>query len=146
MITNPSTNTGEIWHLGLDMTAQIPTAFGVPVFDSSGLTIPVNANDFKPFDQVLADRQPMLLPAGTRVLPFGQLVPNGWTGGLRRDGFGSFYSDDQVNNLHPGSSRGGFALISGGMPTIRKMQVKPYWEFISPGDATPQEEQAAINI
>ena len=37
-------------------------------------------------------------------------------------------------------------VISGGMPTMRKMQVKPFWIFTSPGDATPEEEQAAIEI
>jgi hypothetical protein len=144
-VSNPAANTGQIWHIGVDITTQIPRAF-VPAFDSSGLTIPVNAVAFKPFDQELADVQPLLLPAGTNVIPFGQRVPIGWTGGLTRDGFGSFFSDARANRISPGSSLGGFELISRGMPTIHQMEVEPYWIFVSPGDATPEEEQAAIEI
>src|SRR2546425_8133129 len=34
MVANPRANTGEIWHLGLDIRPQIP-----PTLGSSGLTI-----------------------------------------------------------------------------------------------------------
>lgn len=145
-VSSPGVNTGEIWHLGLDMTTNIRPTSGIPAFDPTGLTIPVGASGLKPFDQVLADRQPMLLTVGTSVIPFGQRVPAGWTGGLRRDGFGSFYSDARIYRITPGSSLGGFELISGGLPSIRKMEVEPFWIFVSEGDATPEDEQAAIEI
>ena len=41
IVTNPSTNTGEIWHLGLDVKSQIIA------LNSSGLTIPIGAAGFK---------------------------------------------------------------------------------------------------
>lgn len=144
-VSNPATNTGEIYYFSLDLTTQIPPSF-TPAFDASGLTIPVGDSGFKPFDQKLADMQPLLLPAGKHLIPFGQRVPSRWTGGLRRDGFASFGSRARPDRIKPGVTLGGFELISGGMPTIRKMEVEPFWIFTSPGDATPEEEQAAIAI
>src|SRR5712691_1390205 len=138
-VTNPSANTGEIWHLGLDVRTQ------TPVLGSSGLTIPIGAAGFKTFDQELADVQPLDPSAGSVVIPFGQRAPAGWAGGLRRDGFASFFSNARANRIRPGAGLGGFEIISGGVPTIRNMEVEPYWIFVSARDATPEQEQTAID-
>ncbi len=138
-VTNPRANTGEIWHLGLDVRTQ------TPVPGSSGLTIPLGGARFKSFDQELADVQPLDLSTGSAVIPFGQRVPAGWTGGLRRDGFASFFSEARANRIRPGVSLGGFEIVSGGVPTIRNMEVEPYWIFVSAAEATPEQEQTAID-
>src|SRR3989442_4407898 len=62
-VTNPSANTGEIWHLGLDVRAQT-VALG-----SSDLTIPFGGARFKSSDQELADVQPLDLSTGSAVVP-----------------------------------------------------------------------------
>jgi hypothetical protein len=139
-VTNPGANTGEIWHLGLDVTTQIPAALV-----SSGLTIPIGRGRVKTFDQELTDVRPLDLSSGSAVVPFGEIAPAGWVGGLRRDGFASFFSHARPNRIAPGASLGGFEVISGGLPTIRKMEVEPYWIFVSDADATPEQEQTVID-
>ncbi len=131
-VSNPASNTGQIWHLELDVTTNIPRAAGSPAFDSSGLTIPLLGAGLKPFDQELADLQPLALPAGTTVVPFGQRVPTGWNGGLMRAGFASFGSSAPAVRILPGQTLSGFALLGPGMPAIRKMKVRPFWTFVVP--------------
>ena len=140
-VNNPSTNTGEISDLSIDVTTLIPKAF-VPAFDSSGLTVPVGG-DLIPFDEKLAKLQPLSLPAGTNVVPFGQRVPAGWDGGLGVDGQAAFSSRTGTPNIAPGTSLGGFELISRGMPTIRKMQVVPFWVFLVDNVEAVAPEQEA---
>ena len=144
-VTNPSSNTGEIRHLALDVTTRIPRS-GVPAFDSSGLTMPRGAAGLVPFDEKLADLEPLSVPAGTSVIPFGQLAPSDWAGGLRLDGFAGFSTLTKAARILPGMGLGGFELISRGMPTILEMQIKPFWLFTSPGDPTPEEIEQATEI
>jgi hypothetical protein len=144
-IANPSSNTGQIWNVLVEVTTTIPRAFGVPAFESSGLTIPTGVSLFT-FDEELAKLQPMALPAGTTVIPFGQRVPAGWDGGLYRAGLASFSSGAPSSNIMQGKSLGGFELISRGMPTIRKIQVRPKWVLIVEGEATDDEKRAAGEI
>ncbi|MGH7167289.1 MAG: hypothetical protein ACREII_02030 [Nitrospiraceae bacterium] len=144
-VTNPATNTGQIWHITLDVTTQIPRALGSPAFDSSGLTIPIGPGRYT-FDRELADLQPLALPAGTTVVPFGQGVATGWDGGLSRSGLASFGSGSKAVRILPGQTLTGFELISRGMPTIRKMQVHPKWVLIVEGEATKEEKIAAGEI
>ncbi|MGH2359253.1 MAG: hypothetical protein ACRDGM_01755 [bacterium] len=147
-VSNPATNTGQIWRITVDVTTQIPPAFGVPAFDSSGLTIPRGAAGFKPFDLELESIKPLSIPAGTSVLPFGQRVPTGWAGGLEPEGFAVFFSRTGTPNITPGSSLGGFQLISRGMPTIHTIHVIPKWLLVldSEEQLTPEIEQAADQI
>ncbi|MEW6258264.1 MAG: CARDB domain-containing protein, partial [Pseudomonadota bacterium] len=109
-------------------------------------TIEIKTGKFETFDQNLADMQPMLLPIGTRVLPFGQRVPQGWLGGMRRDGFSSFSSQKRPSRINPGSSLAGLELISSGVPTFRAMEIEPDWQFISDEEATEEEEQIFAEI
>ena len=42
MVTNPSSNTGQVWLIKVDLTTKFPKAF-VPPFDSTDLTLPYGA-------------------------------------------------------------------------------------------------------
>ena len=128
-VSNPASNTGQIWDIQVDVTTQIP-----PAFDSSGLIIPKGGGtNLFSFDEVLAKRQPLDLPAGTTVVPFGQQVPTGWDGGLMRNGFAYFFSSSGPTvRILPGQTLSGFALIGPGMPMIRKMEVSPKWTYVVP--------------
>ncbi|MGH7259797.1 MAG: CARDB domain-containing protein [Nitrospiraceae bacterium] len=142
-VSNPAGNTGQIWHVEVDVTTQIPRS-SAPVFNSSGLTIPHGGIGLEPFDQELADLQPLALPAGTTVVPFGQQVSTGWNGGLMRNGFASFSSSGPAVRILPGQTLTGFALIGPGMPTIRKMEVLPFWTYVVPDvHVTNDDEEVA---
>lgn len=144
-VANPASNTGQIWNILVEVTTTIPGAVGVPAFDSSGLTIPIGVNVFT-FNEEVAKLQPMALPAGTTVIPFGQRVSVGWDGGLYRAGIASFSSGEPSHNILPGQILSGFELISRGMPTIRKMFVEPKWVLIVEGEATEEEKRTAGEI
>ncbi len=148
-VSNPAGNTGQIWDIQVDITTTIPRASGSPIFDSSGLIIPKagGVNLFS-FDEVLAKRQPLALPAGTTVVPFGQQVPTGWNGELMRNGFSSFSSSGPAVRILPGQTLSGFSLLGPGMPTIRKMRVRPFWTYVVPDVhvTDPEEEEAAAQV
>ncbi len=140
-VSNPASNTGRIWNILVDMTTTLPP--GSSVLDASGLTIPLGRNLFS-FDREIASLQPLALPAGTTLVPFGQEVPTGWNGGLRRDGTASFSTSGPAVHILPGQTLSGFALISPGMPMIRKMRVRPKWTYVVPDvHVTDPEEEAA---
>jgi len=140
-VSNPAGNTGRIWNILVDMTTTLPP--GSPVLDSSGLTIPLGRNLFS-FDREIASLRPLALPAGTTLVPFGQQVPTGWNGGLRRDGTASFSTSGPAVHILPGQTLSGFALLGPGMPMIRKMQVHPKWTYVVPDvHVTDDDEEVA---
>src|SRR5256885_3916118 len=144
-VSNPASNTGRIWNILVDMTTTLPP--GSSVLDASGLTIPLGRNLFS-FDREIASLQPLALPAGTTLVPFGQEVPTGWNGGLRRDGTASFSTSGPAVHILPGQTLSGFALISPGMPMIRKMRVRPKWTYVVPDVhvTNPVEEAKAAQV
>lgn len=140
---NPVTNTGEIWNIKIDITQN-------PRFSaqqsSFGLTIPWG-NEFIPFSDALAAREPLDLPPGVSVVPIGQLVPPGWNGGFGKDGYARFSAGSGGSKILPGETMSGFTMFSPGIPTIRAVQVIPNWVLIvEDHDAVTEEqfEQAAI--
>src|SRR3989475_10851788 len=142
-VSNPIGNTGRIWNVLVDMTTSLPRGFGSIFFDPQGLTIPLGTNLFS-FDRELASLQPLALPAGTTLVPFGQQVPTGWNGGLRRDGTASFSTSGPEVHILPGQTLSGLALVGPGMPMIRKMRVRPKWTYVVPdAHVTDPEEEAA---
>lgn len=141
--TNPPTNTGEIWRIKIDIR-QNRYQQGL---DSSGLTIP-RGSATPTFDSLLEDLEPLALPTGITLVPIGQRTPTGWHGGIGRDGFGGFSSGTGTPKIKPGSSQGGFEIISAGVPTIRQIQVIPDWVLLvrDHGAVTDAElDQAAID-
>lgn len=83
-ITNPATNTGEIWTIDIDIS-QPPNTLNL---SSAGLTIPFGVNTLA-FDEVLAMRRN---PAP--MIPVGMQMPSGWDGGVGPTGLADFTSGD----------------------------------------------------
>ncbi len=130
-VTNPVANNGEIWQLKIDV---LDPANEIP-FASAGLSVPQGASRINFFD-LMEELRPFtrISPTPVRpsenIIPFGQNVPPGWSGGLGLDGFASFHSSDEVPNIVPGSTLTGFQVLSYGVPTIREAQVVPFWVYV----------------
>ena len=142
VITNPATNTGDIWSIDIDISQP----FRERVFSSEGLTIPLGMKALT-FDEVFAMRR-----NPTPVVPVGMRVPPGWDGGLGSTGLADFTSGDPLTKgsgkIIPGEKQGGFELISPGMPTIREIKLIPNWVLLVPTEeeATPELKQRAREI
>ena len=146
-VTNPSSNTGEIWLIAIDATTRFPRAF-VPPFDSTDLTIPYGISTL-PFDDIVTTLSPLALPVATGYLvAFGQQVPSGWSGGLSKTGLAHFWSRSGTPNVTPGGTISGLVLRSRGLPTIKTTEAHPFWRLItnSEEEATPALEEAANQV
>ncbi|GMR19583.1 MAG: hypothetical protein BMS9Abin36_0178 [Gammaproteobacteria bacterium] len=143
-VSNPAENTGEVWYIKIDISYPLPKTSSKY---TSGLTIPFGTKTLT-FDELLAVIEPFYLPAGGRVVPIGQEVPEGWAGGFGKDGFAGFATRTSMPGIMPGTQQDGFAIISLGPPTIREVRVKPRWQFIvdGPEETTDEERQQAVAI
>ena len=72
-VSNPSTNTGEIWNIDIDVS--LPP--GSLELSSEGFTIPVGASILS-FDEEVAGFSSGYVP----MVPLGMIPPSGWAGGL----------------------------------------------------------------
>lgn len=143
-VTNPAGNTGEIWHFTIDVshagengmknqTYGLTIPFGRTVDFSSMLSDLVSMNNARPI--------PTALQAAA-IVPFGQIVSQGWVGALGLDSYAHFISGDNAPNIVPGTSLGGFQMISYGVPTIRKAQIIPLWmHIVDDHDAVPDADR-----
>ncbi len=113
-ITNPAANTGEIWNIDIDI--RLPR--GGKALSSEGLTMP-RGTKTRTFDEVLSIRR-----NPEEMVPVGIRAPLGWNGGLGNRGIAGFSSGDAPNIL-PGETKGGFELISRGLPAIREIEIEP---------------------
>lgn len=133
-ITNPASNTGEIWDIKIDVSADAST--NGMANNTRGLTIPSGLIR-EDFASALSDRvatnnrlsEPWPLQPQT-IVPFGSNVPPGWFGELGIDSVASFNSSNRKWRITPGTHLGGFQLISYGVPTIRDVQLIPLWMHI----------------
>src|SRR5213593_871906 len=138
-VSNPASNTGQIWNIQVDVTSNSSL-----FFNTSALTIPKGGVGLKPFFQEVADLSPLALPPNLTLVPFGQQVPTGWNGGLMRNGLAYFTSGEPAVRILPGQTLSGFALVSPGMPTIRKIKVNPKWTYVVPEvHVTDDDEEIA---
>jgi len=144
-VGNPATNTGEIWDIKVDISRRF--IGGSVRLNPNGLMLPMGASTVT-FSKMLAVREPLTLPPGQSVVSIGQGVPAGWAGGFGTGGYAGFHTRSNVTGIVPGSSLGGFVLISPGLPTIRKMQIVPNWMLVVPNldDVTEAEKQQAGDI
>ncbi len=133
-VTNPASNTGEIWDIKIDVSADAST--NGMANNSWGLTIPsgLSREDFVTAlsDMVATNNrlsEPWPLQPQT-IVPFGSNVPPGWFGELGIDSVASFNSSNRKWRIAPGTSLGGFQLISYGVPTIRDVQLIPFWVHV----------------
>jgi hypothetical protein len=132
-VTNPAGNTGEIWDFTIDISFAAENGMRNQTY---GLTIPLGSNqvDFSVvLDKLVSLNATRTIPTSLQawtIVPFGQVVPPGWNGGLGLDSVAHFASGDNAPNIVPGASLGGFQLISYGVPTIRNVQIMPLWMHI----------------
>lgn len=144
-LTNPSSNTGYIATILLDMKA--PTNY-----DSGsagvGLTLPRGGAGMVSFDDLLHDLTPPSLPINYTTLAFGITAPPDWIGTLTVNGTGGFAAVGDAQSVAPGQTMGGFNLISQGVPTIKSMYVIPYWVFDvgENNEPTEAEDEQAYQV
>lgn len=135
-VSNPATNTGDIWHIRVDVSQRGSCGTLCP---SSGLTIPMGSHSI-PFDEMLQRRR-SLLPFGTSIVPFGQSLPFGWNGGFSRDGFVSFAKGTNGAKILPGSQLSDLQLITYTPPVIRDAELIADWVLVVENhDAVTDEE------
>lgn len=146
-VTNPTKSTGEIWSIYIDIR-------GSEIYwrDTTGLSIPIRniRYDYASYIQKKEfeyTKNRFGIDA-RRFVPFGQNVPAGWHGGLTQGGRASFSTATGTPHIKPGNSLGGFELISGGVPTIRNVQLVPKWVLVleSEDDYTPEIGAASDKI
>lgn len=141
-VANPMGNTGEIWNVKIDV---LDPANEIQ-FSTGGLTFPLGAGRVG-FSDLLSriSLAAEISPTPVRphnVVPFGQNVPPGWSGGLGLDGFVSFHSSDETPNIVPGSSLAGFEVLSFGLPSIREAQLIPFWMYVVEDHGVSPTEEA----
>jgi hypothetical protein len=59
-VSNPSSNTGEIWLIAVDVSTRFPKSFAPP-FDSTDLTIPYGVSTLT-FDEMVSLVSPLDIP------------------------------------------------------------------------------------
>lgn len=130
-ITNPATNTGEIWDIDVDI--RLPR--GGKSLSSEGLRI----DNTLTFDEDLAIFKGDFVP----MVPVGIRVHSGWSGGVEARGVAGFCCGTKII---PGETKGGFELISRGIPTIRDIEIEPWWIFMEEGSASEEGAKIAREI
>lgn len=133
-VSNPASNTGEIWNIKIDVSADGST--NGMANQTWGLSIQHLSHRID-FVTELSRRvgtnnrlsEPWPLQPQT-IVPFGQNAPPGWLGGLGIDSVASFSSSNKSRRIAPGSTLGGFQLVSYGVPTIRDVQLIPFWVHV----------------
>jgi hypothetical protein len=133
-VTNPASNTGEIWNIKIDVSADAST--NGMANNTGGLTMQMGSNRFDFAGELshmvgINNRlsEPWPLQPST-IVPFGENTPSGWNGDLGIDSVASYNSHNGSFRIFPGTSLGGFQLISYGVPTIRDVQLIPFWVHV----------------
>lgn len=143
-ITNPASNTGNIYQVQMDMTAP-PYFYSPPTQEE--LTIPFDAAGVVDFGTVFYAVPSRNFPHGDSILEFGEQLPDGWMGNITGDGFGSFAVTDTTLEIAPGQTAGPFTVYSPSPPTIKDMQIIPFWQLDDyTQEPTPAEVDAASTI
>ncbi len=135
-ISNPSSNTGEIWYIKIDISEPVEH-FDLP----ADPTLQLGATTMQ-FSEYRASLEPLGFLADRSVIPVGQKVPSGWLGGFGRDGYLGFASGKPALNIQPGQSQAGFRIESRRVPSLRWIKVIPNWVHVVPNhDAVTEEER-----
>jgi len=144
-VSNPAANTGKIDGINIDVSAP-PNL----TFTDVNFTIPYGVN-------TVTFSEAVDLLAGLKrvpVIPFGQIVPDGWSGDVGASGVAMFgasnsgSSTGQGDRVLPGETQGGFELITHGLPTFRRVVFVPDWIYVSTSTEgiTEEETQRAHEI
>ena len=147
-VTNPAGNRGNIWNFKIDVSSN--QSINDMSYNTFGLTIPMGSGRIS-FSDLLSRLLTLNANVSTPtpmtaagVVPFGQDAPPGWNGGLGLDSYASFSSGDGAPTIDPGSSMGGFRLVSFGVPSIREALLIPLWmHVVDDHDAVTDSDVAA---
>lgn len=143
-ISNPATNTGNIYNVKMDMTA--PATY-YSAATQKPLTIPFGAAGPLDFLSVYYVDSERTFPHGGSIVDFGEELPAGWMGNISADGYGSFAVTDSSYEIAPGQTAGPFTIYGPGLPTIKDMQISPFWMLDDDTqEPTPDEVDAASTI
>lgn len=112
-ISNPQSNTGEIWSIDIDITKPE----GSIDVSSEGIT---NGPRYTKHSSAL-----VLSRIGIPLIPVGLFSPSKWSSGFSMDGTAGWGSSDAPFRIHPGKSLSGFAITSHGLPGIRSIIIEP---------------------
>lgn len=126
-LTNPATNTGEIWAIDIDITAPS----GGQNVGADGV---VNGPRYRRQSSEL-----VLSEIGRPLIPVGLFSPPDWTAGLSIGGTAGWGASDEPFLIHPGKSLSGFQLTSRGLPGIRAVQIDPYFKQTPVDEATDED-------
>jgi len=126
-ITNPATNTGEIWLVGIDVTKPA----GSIDLSSEGIT---SGPRFLRHSSAL-----VLSTIGVPLVPVGLFSPSNWTSGLTVRGTAGWGSSDDPFMIRPGQSLAGFEMISRGLPGIRSINLEPFFRQTPVDEATDED-------
>src|SRR6185437_7330352 len=102
-VTNPSSNTGAVQFIKINMA----TAYSY--FDPGACQIPLSIP--RPSGNWFFDPNfslPLAVAHGGHVLPFGEIVPDGWVGTADAVGMSGFASTGPTARIQPGQTLSGF--------------------------------------
>lgn len=128
-VTNPSTSTGEIRDIRLDITHRLDDEFSIP----------------NVLPEIRAAVEPVLIQRGLKILPVELQAPSGWrTNNFTVDGQAVWGKAQRGPQLTPGRSLGGFVLKSQFFPpALRQVVLVPAiasWNLYPDAD-DPEEVQ-----
>ncbi len=131
--SNPSTNTGQIWSIQIEM---LQPSTGADVGREGVEHEPGSARTIEPIVSKELSKE------GKVLVPVGLYSPKNWGGGPSVHGTVSWGSDDAPYRILPGQSLSGFMLISRGLPGIRAIMIYPRmpFELLARDDDTPEEQ------
>jgi len=132
-ISNPATNTGEIWEFDIDITQP---KYGATL-SSDGMIIS-HGKKTQSFNEVVSKRKDYV-----PMVPVGINVPSGWSGDITYRGTAGCYSKNDYPKILPGETKGGFQLVSRGLPTIRSIEIQPWWIMIEDDAASDEGRTTA---
>ena len=128
-ITNPKSNMGEIWLLGIDIRKPADSVD----LSSEGIT---NGPRFLTHSSAL-----VLSTIQAPLVPVGLFSPPGWTSGITIRGTAGWGSSDDASMIQPGESLSGLEITSRGLPGIRPISVEPFFRQTPVDEATPENTE-----
>lgn len=137
-ITNPASNTGNIWWIQLDVSAPRSNIFNIP----GDFLLPRGGAGQMWFGDLQDETDAIVItnetdPAvQTNVVPFGITAPDGWYGSLTVNQTGGFFASSGSQTINPGQTVTGLTMYSVGIPTIRTMKLAPVWSYVVAGEST----------
>jgi hypothetical protein len=133
-ISNPASNTGEIWLVEIDITKP---SSGQDLSGEGIINGPGYAKNTSEW---------VLTHLGIPLIPVGLFSPPDWGSGLGTNGTAGWGSSDAPFRIHPGQSLTGFVLMSRGVPGIRSIIVHPKFKQTPVPDATATDVERIRTI